>query len=151
MVGQTIVVSSQHLTIEPHNIMVQRDCRTNIISKAYHTTTYFEFSTRRLFCDIQLTLQSTLPWSLQIVNENLPKFALTILIMSPVSHSIVSVLSSHAYAVPSFGTGKKKKERSVVSRLYSVELLLFLLGILNKLNFAREPVAPHEATQRQSH
>lgn len=71
--------------------------------------TYLELSTRRLFCDMQLTLQSTLPWSLQIVREKRPKFALIILIVSPGSHSIVNVLSSQAYAVPTFGTEKEIK------------------------------------------
>lgn len=76
-----------------------------------NSDTYLELSTRRLFCDMQLTLQSTLPWSLQIVSEKRPKFALIILIVSPGSHSIVNVLSSHAYAVPTFGTEKKRKKK----------------------------------------
>lgn len=44
------------------------------------------------------------------MSEKRPKFALIILIVSPGSHSIVNVLSSHAYAVPTFGTEKKRKK-----------------------------------------
>lgn len=37
--------------------------------------------------------------------------------MSPGSHSIVSVLSSHAYAVPNFGTEKKRKKNEILSSI----------------------------------
>ena len=48
---------------------------------------------------MQLTLQSVLPCSLQMVMENLPKLARTKWITSPCSQLKVRLERSHAYAV----------------------------------------------------
>ena len=66
--------------------------------------------TRNDRCDMQSTLHSTFPCSLQMEMENRPKLARIRLIWVPGSHAISSDEPSHAYKVRYRGRGEPGAE-----------------------------------------
>lgn len=73
---------------------------------------YLEFSTLSDLGNMQLTLHSTFPWSLQMVIEKRPQLARMRLITSPGSHSMVSFLPSQAQAVWYLDTERRRLHKS---------------------------------------
>lgn len=81
---------SLHLNLKKTN-EYQKSNKNNIIN-----INYLACSSGKVFVDMQLTLQSVLPWSLQTVIEYLPYIALSKWMISPSLHSNLRGFPSQA-------------------------------------------------------